>query len=29
MALMERRLGQGHGDEDGAGIIELLEEGAH
>ncbi|MET9757825.1 NAD(P)-binding domain-containing protein [Streptomyces sp. NPDC006372] len=25
MALMERRLGQGHGDEDGTGIVELLE----
>jgi hypothetical protein len=29
LTLMERRLAQGHGDEDGTGIVELLEEGAH
>ncbi|MFI6374798.1 NAD(P)-dependent oxidoreductase [Streptomyces sp. NPDC050546] len=27
MALMERRLAQGHGDEDGTGIVELLAQG--
>lgn len=29
MELMERRLAQGHGDEDGTGMVELLMEGAH